>query len=282
MKRIFILGTFAISFLLQAAQYEFGVIADAGNWNKNTVQVRDAMLRGNVLNLVMAGDNLYEGNSYSAMWDPWLTQGFWFDVTAIGNHNLSYQDEIEYFDMPAEYYSKAYGNAVRFIVLNSDNEKNVNEQMKFLEAELIASQEPFIFLMYHHPTFSLSHLHSWKEKKEFQKAIRPLLKRYRSKITSLILGHDHLALVAHFDDLPVIMNGATQELRRDFPVNRKQSGVKVKTNWFFDRKPYWVKMVVDDVLGTAKFDYIRATDDALRCTVTIQTGLAAALGENCK
>jgi hypothetical protein len=57
--------------------------------------------------MVMAGDNIYlPHESYSEPWSPWKVAGFVFDVVAIGNHNLSYDKEISYFQLPGEYYSK--------------------------------------------------------------------------------------------------------------------------------------------------------------------------------
>ncbi len=228
----------------------------------------------------MAGDNLYN-SSYNTVWTDWIKSGFSFDVTAIGNHNDGYKNEMAFFKMPGEYFSKVFENHVRFIVLNSDNKKNVNEQMSFLEQELLTAKEKMIFLVYHHPSYTLSHFHKWEEKRDFQLAIRPLLIKYRSRITAVLAGHDHLAMIAEFGDLPIIISGAVQEVRSDIAVaDSSQDGVRIKTDWYFDGKPYWTQMKFDTNFNSVAMDFIRATDDQVTCTVYVETGKALALDQN--
>ena len=67
--------------------------------------------------------------------------------------------------------------------------------------------------------------------RDFQLAIRPLLIEYRSSITAVLTGHDHLAMIAEFGDLPVIISGAVQEVRNDVAVvDTSQDGVQIKTD----------------------------------------------------
>ena len=109
--------------------------------------------------------------------------------------------------MPAEFYSRVLNDTARFIVLNSDNSANVKEQAAFLDKELQAAQ--MIFVVFHHPSLTVAHNgHIWTEKKAFQQAVRPIFAKYRAKITALIVGHDHLASLHHFDDLPVVLSAA--------------------------------------------------------------------------
>lgn len=275
-----ILFLFLFSFESALAKLNFALMSDAGEWNDEVIETQKSLLRKNSKRLIMAGDNLYE-DSYEEIWDSWKEQGFTFDVVAIGNHGDSYEEEVRYFKMPNEYYSKVYDNSVRFIVLNSDNEDNVSEQMDFLDKELAKAEEPFLFLVYHHPTYTLSRKHDWEERREFQLELRKRIFDYRQKITALIVGHDHLALAAHFNDLPVIMSGAGKNQRKDRPVNNKQDGVQVQTGWFFDGSPYWAELIIDQEKGQAKVDFIRSEDDQIGCSLTLKTGKAAVLGKNC-
>lgn len=271
-----------VSSLAHAKPFELGFIADAGKLTQNAKVVRDSMVRKGELQLVMAGDNLYS-SSYKKVWADWIAAGFSFDVTAIGNHNDGYENEINFFKMPGEYFSKVFENQVRFIVLNSDNAGNVKEQMKFLESELTTAKEKMIFLVYHHPSFTLSHFHKWQEKSEFQLAIRPLLIKYRSRLTGLLAGHDHLAMIAEFGDLPVIISGAVQEVRDDFPFpSSSQDGVQVKTDWYFDGKPYWAQMKFDTNSDSVTIDFIRAIDDQVSCSIYLETGRPLTLNPNCR
>lgn len=190
--------------------FRFGVIGDAGRETKGSASVRESLEAAQIRTLVLPGDNLYltQKDTYESVWNPWRDRGFLFDVVAIGNHHLSYDAERKYFGMPAEYYVKVYGDTVRFLVLNSDNVKTGVEQAEWLDAQLEATSEPFIFPVFHHPSYSVSSFHKPAERAAFHAAVRPVIAKHRAKITALLLGHDHLATLLHFDDLPAIVSGA--------------------------------------------------------------------------
>lgn len=264
-----------------AADLRFAIAADAGKTTDNSAAARASMERADTFDLILPGDNLYT-STYSDVWTPWTDRGFRFAVTAIGNHNAGYAAEMRFFEMPGEYYAKPFGSSVRFIVLNSDNVSNARDQAAFLDRELAAAREPFIFLVYHHPTYTLSHFHNWEEKRDFQLAVRPVIARYRSKITALLLGHDHLALLAHYNDLPVVIAGAIWETRSDTPVNNTQDGVRVTTNWFYDGQAHWASLVVDEQDNQAVVQFIRSRDNSLQCEARIATGSAAELSSECR
>jgi Calcineurin-like phosphoesterase len=273
------LASMAFAPHLRAEDLKLGIIGDAGQWNSNSESVQKSLIRRATLKLIMPGDNLYV-STYADVWGHWSTKGFSFDVVAIGNHTAGYSKETQFFGMPGEYFSKVQGTS-RFIVLNSDNVTTASAQAAFLESELNSAHEPFIFLVYHHPTYTLSSTHHWDEKKAFQTALRPLLKRFRSKITAVIVGHDHLAVLAHFGDLPVILSGAVKDVRVDTPIDGIQDGVAVAADWYFDGSPYWVQLLIPAGAAAATVDFIRASDDQVSCTATIVTGKAAALSANC-
>ena len=113
----------------------YGVIGDAGVKNYYSQLTKSSLLKSGIKSLILPGDNLYiTTNEYEDVWGSWLEDGFDF-LVAIGNHHRSYEEEIRYFKMPGEFYVKDEGRA-RFIILNSDNEDNVSEQMEFLEKNL--------------------------------------------------------------------------------------------------------------------------------------------------
>jgi predicted phosphodiesterase len=262
------------------ADTELAVIGDAGRANSNTRTVMASLQRAGVTRLVLPGDNLYSG-TYSQVWDSWRTAGFTFDAVAIGNHHGGYAEEMRYFGMPSEYHSRVIGGA-RFLILNSDNDRSAAAQATWLDQELTAATESLVFLVFHHPSYSVSRFHRWEEKPNFQRAIRPVFWRHRSKITALLVGHDHLATLIRFDDLPVILSGAVQEVRRDSPVDNLQEGVSVKTDWYFDDNPYWANLKIADDLSQATVDYVRARDDYRACTAILRTGREAELQPNCR
>ena len=195
-----------------ASEQTFGIIGDAGRATANAKSVRESLARAGVLELILPGDNLYSG-TYQSVWQSWRNLNFQFPVVAIGNHNDGYPSEMSYFGMPAEYYSKVI-DGVHFLVLNSDNNQSGRTQAAWLDGQLENATENLIFLVYHHPSYKISSVHTWTEKKEFQLAIRPIIWKHRHKLTALIVGHDHLASVLHFNDLPVILSGAVQEDRQ--------------------------------------------------------------------
>lgn len=268
--------------LASAATLDFGVLGDAGEWNASNESTRDSMLRLDVRGLILPGDNLYDPKGkYEDVWNPWTSLGFTFGPVAIGNHNGGYAEEMAFFGMPNEFYAQVHPGLARFVVLNSDNTKTAAAQARFLGEQLRAATEPFVFVVYHHPSYALSHFHGSWEKAAFHRAVRPVLFANRAKITSLIVGHDHLALLAHFNDLPVVLSGASMEQRGDSPINCTEAGVKVRTNWYYDQTAHWTHLHLDSDARTAEVTYVRSSDDRVSCTVHIETGKPAELDANC-
>ncbi len=263
----------------------FAIIGDAGHWNENTEQVRNSILRTPIRDLVLPGDNLYlTALGYERVWNPWSKAGFRYTVPAIGNHNGGYNEEMSFFNMPGEYFSVVRGSDTRFIVLNSDNKKNAKEQIVWADQELSEAQEKLIFLVYHHPSLTVSDDHDWEERKTFQVGVRALMKKHRQRITAILNGHDHLATLVHFDTLPVFVSGATHDTRSGERLNETQQGIRVKTAWLFNETPHWLRL---DVAPNARsgpeavFHFVRASDSHVACSMRIKTGYPAELASNC-
>ncbi len=284
-KIVSLCALFVFPNIVSAKSYEYAVIGDAGEWNNDTQNIYHSLLRHDVRTLIMPGDNLYSWpwspKTYSDIWLRWSLANFDFFAPAIGNHHGGYETEVQFFKMPGEYYSRIDNDYVKFIVLNSDNKKTSVEQAQFLEAELALSHTPFTFIVYHHPTYRVSPFHSSKERQKFQEAIRPILKKYRNKITALIVGHDHVSLVAHFDDLPVILSGSSHEQRPHVPLHYTKYGTKVRTDWFDARYALWTRLKLDDASSQVSVDYIRGKNDKNICSLSIVTGEKAKLKSNC-
>jgi len=263
------------------AELSYAILGDSGHWNSSTREVRTSLLRTAVRKLVMPGDNLYVGSDYNAPWSHWTSQGFTFDAVAIGNHTAGYAREVEFFRMPGEYYSLVPEPGVRFLVLNSDNVRTAAEQATWLDHQLTTATESVILPMFHHAPLTITSFHGWEERRAFHEAVRPILFKHRSKLTALIVGHDHIASLLSFDGLPVIVSGAAMEQRRPEPRGETQQGILVKTEWLFDRAPYWVRLDIDTVRADVTARFIRSRDDRESCTARMRSGASAELSPNC-
>lgn len=260
MSKVFVGVWLLFSFQLdQLNAQSFAVIGDAGRITNGSKIVRDSIRRSGVRNLVLPGDNLYSG-TYENVWKSW--SDFDFSVVAIGNHNNGYQNEINFFDMPREYYSKEYQGGLRFLVLNSDNTKNVSNQMKWLEGEL-QKEASITFLVWHHPSYTVTSFHNWEEKAQFQNAARSLMHRYSSKISAVLVGHDHIAAFYCADEMPLIVSGAVQETRPPETKNYKANdGVQISAKWVLPpNTPTWARLDIDTESQSVIVKYIRALDN---------------------
>jgi hypothetical protein len=251
---------------IYAAVSSFAVIGDGGMWTQQSKLVRDSVKRAGIQNLILPGDNLYVGTDYDRIWRNWKQLGFQFPVVAIGNHHDTYANEVHYFKMPGEFYSVVPVPGVRFLVLNSDNEENIPQQMAFAENVLSSAHEPLLFVVYHHPTYTVTKTHTWDEKAVFQKRWRFLIGKYRTKISALLVGHDHIASLVSLNDLPMVVSGAIWETRKAKPVDYFDDGVHVKTQWLFDGTPHWVRLDTNVQSSQFKLSFVRASDDHVGST----------------
>ena len=261
---------------------DFVLLGDAGNWTPHTQVVFDSVVRSGLRKLVMPGDNLYEtDSSYEEVWAPWQNKGFEFTAVALGNHHAAIEREIRFFGMPGAYYSKLLEPGVRLIVLDSEQENTGSEQAAWFDREMQAVSEPVVLVMYHHPSLSVTDDHEWKDRKKFQVRIRPLLFQYRAKITAVLNGHDHMASLITFNDLPIVVAGASMQAREPSPRRDVQEGIEVRSRWLFEQAPYWVALRTDAATGSASVRFIRAKDDFVACEARLVTGEAPKLAPGC-
>jgi len=106
------------------AALTFAIFGDAGRREPSSRQLLNSIIKSGIHNIVSLGDHLYEPEKdYDEVWRSWKHAGLGFDIVTIGNHYKDYESEMQYFAMPSEYYTRTFGASLRFIVLNSDNEK---------------------------------------------------------------------------------------------------------------------------------------------------------------
>jgi 3',5'-cyclic AMP phosphodiesterase CpdA len=282
MKYYYLLLAALYSFSLAAEIQTFAVIGDAGQWNKRSESVRDSILASNVRRLILPGDNIYDlTKTYEQVWSPWSSKGLEFDVVAIGNHRKSYQEEVEFFKMPGEYFEKISGN-LRFLVLNSDNTKNVDAQITWLSEKMAEPSPLFTIVVFHHPPATISRFHSWQEKENFQKKLRPILIANSAKINAILVGHDHQASLFTFGQIPVIVSGAVWESRAAQAANHVMDGkLEIKTHWVNSGGFYWVRLDLNDEDQSLLVNFIRTDVAGVSCTILLKRNEAPSLRPNC-
>lgn len=248
----------------------FAIIGDAGTINARNVDVsRKSLMHNGVNQLLLAGDNLYEPfATYAQVWEPWRSMGFGFAAVAIGNHNAGYPAEVAYFHMPGEYYSVVHGPA-RFVILNSDNDNTGPQQAAWLENELNTAKEPLLFVMFHHPPYTTSDFHNWKEKEHFHRAVRPVLQRHSGRINALFLGHDHVASALQMGGINAIISGAAMEQRPIKPVNYRDAddGSQVTSRWLYNRDQTWAWLRFG--AQGPRVDYMDARTEQVACSIAL-------------
>ena len=250
----------------------YGIVGDSGWPSRETANVRRSLLRSRVHRLIMPGDNLYFPlvTTYEDAWGPWRSQGFEFPIVALGNHVLTYEAEMTYFGMPSEYFTHIEGSSL-FIVLNSDNESTVEEQARFLRNALEASLSQFVFVVFHHPPVTISRRHDWREKEHFHNVIRPIVERYRDKVTAIIVGHDHVAGLYELNGIPMIVSGASVEALPTGTARLRQGSVKVETRWVYQGKPSWARMDVVPGQNEVWINFLEIGRERVMCSALISS-----------
>ncbi len=259
-----------ISSFVFASGGVMAIMGDAGEASKELDQLRASIAKASVSSVIMPGDNLYKG-TYNQVWDSWKKAGMNFDVVAIGNHTDGYAKEVAYFGMPGEYYS-VVKNGARFLVLNSDNTANVKEQFSWLEKEINQVQEKLVFVVFHHPTFTISKNHKWTEKKDFQTRMRQFLKDHGSRLAALMLGHDHFTTFMDFGSIPVIVSGGGREVRPASAVSFVDDGFHVQTRFLAPEIQHWTKLEISADAQEATISAVRVSDQSVTCSARLSHG----------
>ena len=171
--------------------------------------------------------------------------------------------------MPGHYYVKDFGET-RFIVLDSEKISLADEQGPWLRRVLEKSDKKFNFVVFHHPPATISYRHGWRERENFQLKIRNTLLKYQHKITAIINGHDHLATMFTYDQIPVIVSGAVFESRPAPAFNYNlDNKIPIKTQWVNDEGFYWVRLDVDEQREAVWVNFIRTDIHEVSCSILI-------------
>ena len=258
---------FYISFALSQS---YGVIGDAGHWNKNAKMVRDSIRSSGITKLILPGDNIYDTTlEYEEVWSHWIKKGLDPFVVALGNHYRSIDEELQFFGMPYKYFSISE-QGIKFIVLDSETLTELDEQAVFLENELNSGEEIFRVIVFHHPPATISYRHGWKEREAFHLKMSPVFERSKDKINLIINGHDHLASLFSFNNIPVVVSGAVFESRPapSFDYTR-EDGAIIKTQWANTEGFYWVRLDFDTKRERIWINFVQAEKDEVSCSILL-------------
>ena len=259
-----------LSSLVFAQSFQMAVVGDVGKPGDKMDALKVSLLQARQKVLIMPGDNLYKG-SYESVWNSWKQAGFEFPIVAIGNHHDGYDKEMEFFGMPGEYYTKS-SQGVRFFVLNSDNEENVSEQFRWLENQFRRAQEKHIFLVYHHPTFTVTEDHNWQERPEFQKKMRQFLKANGSRVTALLLGHDHISTFVQFGPVVAMIAGSGRTTRSAEPVSYVEDGFQVKTLYLAPESQHWGLLHFESASDKMRAGFFSIRQGRMACVIELGKG----------
>jgi predicted phosphodiesterase len=142
------------------------------------------------------GDLVYMGSIYSD-WETYFEiEGELLTCVPIfptlGNHEINHQYYFDLFYLPGNerWYTFDYGNA-RFIALQVDGIVDFgpwSEQYAWLEGELAANTQPWLFVYFHIPPYSSSREEPSIEH-DVRQALTPLFEQYGVDV--VFAGHHH-------------------------------------------------------------------------------------------
>jgi len=264
------ISTFFLSISFADDVYTFGVFGDVGQFGPRFDHMKSSLLKSKIKNLIVTGDNIPDFSySHEEVWKGWKEQ-FNFFAVAIGNHHQGYAKEVSYFSLPGEYYAKKMGQ-VKVIVLNSDNEKTVDQQADFLEKELDQASEKFLFINFHHPFVDFPNVHGWKERYYFHMRIDPILLAYKDKITSVFHGHAHLASVYSVEAIPVFVASSGFEMKQTqiYSYYDTERNFQLSPHWMYNGGRYWLRVDANASDGTVWFNYVNTDLDKVTCSLVL-------------
>jgi 3',5'-cyclic AMP phosphodiesterase CpdA len=176
--------------------FKFAVIGDNGDGSKGQYDLADQMSAVHQLFdyglVIMLGDNFYGSQTplelarkFDRPYKPLLDAGVKF-YAAIGNHDEAFTIDYPPLNMAGQRYYTYVREHVRFFVLDT----NVMDaaQLRWFEAVLKESTEPWKIAYFHHPLYGNAGRHGAAV--DLRVLLEPLLLRYG--VSVVFSGHDHI------------------------------------------------------------------------------------------
>jgi 3',5'-cyclic AMP phosphodiesterase CpdA len=175
---------------------KFAVLGDNGSGDKGQFDLAEQMSAVHKLFdyrlVIMLGDNFYGSQTpaelarkFDRPYKPLLDLGVMF-YAAIGNHDEPFTVDHPPLNMAGQRYYTFSRDRVRFFVLDT----NVldAQQLRWFEAALTQSQEPWRIAYFHHPLYGNGGRHGASV--DLRVLLEPLLVKHG--ISVVFSGHDHI------------------------------------------------------------------------------------------
>jgi hypothetical protein len=175
---------------------KFAVLGDNGSGDKGQFDLAEQMSAVHQLFdyrlVIMLGDNFYGSQTpaelarkFDRPYKPLLDLGVMFHA-AIGNHDEPFTVNYPPLNMAGQRYYTFSRDRVRFFVLDT----NVldAQQLRWFEAALMQSQEPWRIAYFHHPLYGNAGRHGASV--DLRVLLEPLLVKHG--ISVVFSGHDHI------------------------------------------------------------------------------------------
>src|SRR5437773_320432 len=142
--------------------FKFAVLGDFGTGDKSQYELADQMAklhqRFKYEMVVLVGDNLYGSerpqdfvNKFERPYKPLLDAGVKF-YASLGNHDAREQRYYKLFNMDGKlYYTFNPKSNIRFFAFESTYPEP--EEIRWLEKELLASNDDWKIVFFHHPLY---------------------------------------------------------------------------------------------------------------------------------
>ncbi|MBF0362789.1 MAG: hypothetical protein HQK49_17350 [Oligoflexia bacterium] len=156
--------------------------------------------------------------------------------------------------------------------------------MEISDKQLEDATEKIILITFHHPPADVGPKHSWKERKEFMLKLVPVLKKFKNKISSILVGHEHVATFVDFDGIPLFVSPSSVKPRTGKYYNEfiPELGVNVVSKWVYNdnKNRYWLKTDIDTDNDSLIFNYINIQNNISECSVLIKANSRISSKEN--
>ena len=206
---------------LKDGSVRFAVIGDSGTGGGGQQKIADQIAASHKKFpfefVLMLGDNLYGTEDpddfekkFERPYRPLLDAGVKF-YAALGNHDDPTQANYKYFNMNGErfYTFKAPRGSVRFFALDSNYMQD--QQIKWLQKELPASDSDWKIAFFHHPLYSSGEKHG--ADLELRKQLEPLFLEHG--VDLVLTGHEHFyERLKPQQGINYIITGSAAKLRR--------------------------------------------------------------------